>query len=229
MALAILSNYIDCTKSEINKQISEIFSPTKQNLSKSEGRALRNLQKIGTKIKPADKNLGIVLLNTGDYTRQCLEILQDSKVYRRVETYPTNKIQSEVYMVLSKYTTTITSYDKRLKSYLQPNTSSLFVPSFNGIPKIHKAFDKIPPLRPIYSCKLRLSSYSCSKVFRSHPAATGTVLPGLSTQFLIIVNNPRNPVCPGGGNSSFIGCGFTLPIHTPKRVLGCDIWGNANF
>ena len=98
MALATLRNILTAvTKSEINEQLSNIFSPIEQNLLNSETVALKNLQKMGTKItiKPADKILG------SDYIRQCLEILQDSEVYRRVETYPTNTIENEVYTAVA--------------------------------------------------------------------------------------------------------------------------------
>ncbi|XP_064393306.1 uncharacterized protein LOC135340830 [Halichondria panicea] len=145
-----VEQYISVTKDNINDQLHEIFKP-KTNVTLAESLALQKFkkQKNRVTIKPADKNLGVVVMDTTDYVQQCLLILLDDKVYKRTAEYPTTKITNQLQEVLSKYHTTLTSTDKRLKRFVLPNKDIFQIPQFYGIPKIHKQFKKLPPVRPI--------------------------------------------------------------------------------
>ena len=149
--VGIVEQYIDHTKTQLEEKISEVFCPLKSNLSYTEHLALEKFKRMKQQItiKPADKNLGIVLMDTKDYIEQCLNILQNISVYKRVQQYPKQEIQRQVYQALSKFNTTVNSFDKRLKKYLQPEQSDHQTPKFYGLPKIHKDFVSMPPLRPI--------------------------------------------------------------------------------
>ena len=101
-------------------------------------------------IKPADKYLGIAILNSEDYVSQCLIHLA-STTYTRVQTFPTSQLFKTIQNVLIRFKEDLDS-NKKLYRFLQPNINSS-LPSFYGLPKIHKPPDQkgIPPLRPIVS------------------------------------------------------------------------------
>ena len=145
-----LENYIDCTKCTIEENLTDIFC-TKKETKPLQSQALTELKKRKTEIviKPADKNLGIVLMDSIDYIKHCLQILREQSVYKRVQDYPKESIKRQVYEVLSKFHATVKSFDKRLKEYLLPTKDDCQVPQFYGIPKIHKQYKSFPPLRPI--------------------------------------------------------------------------------
>ena len=54
------------------------------NVSKSDLRAIQELKRRGIVIKPAEKNLGIAVLNDKDYVNQCLLHLSYS-TYARID------------------------------------------------------------------------------------------------------------------------------------------------
>ena len=45
-------------------------------------------------ITPADKNLGIVIMDKDDYMKQCMTLLADTNTYRRRIEYPTKDISN---------------------------------------------------------------------------------------------------------------------------------------
>ena len=116
-------------------------------------KALHTLQKAHQTItiKPADKNLGIVLLNTDDYVAACLAHLTDKNTYTLTTIYPTSHIADQLSTVLAAFKQTLSSHDRRLYKYLSEPTQHIRIPRFYGIPKIHKQFTTFPPLRPIVS------------------------------------------------------------------------------
>ena len=72
-----LEAYLDQTKTELDDKLPLIFNQTTSNLNKHTRYALAKLKKQRTEItiKPADKNLGIVILETDDYIQQCNALL----------------------------------------------------------------------------------------------------------------------------------------------------------
>ena len=145
-----VEQYIAITKDNINDQLHHIFK-LETNITPAESLALQKFKKLKNRvtIKPADKNLGVVLMDTTDYIQQCLLILLDDNVYKRTPEYPTTIITNQLQEVLSKYHTTLTNTDKRLKQFILPSKGNFQIPQFYGIPKIHKQFKKLPPVRPI--------------------------------------------------------------------------------
>ena len=143
-------NYIEATKTELNQQLPEICKPARSNLSAAQRKSLFKLKRESTliTIKPADKNLGIVILDTEDYIDQCIHHL-NSGTYQLVQEYPSKQIVRNTEAILAQFKSTIFPYNKRLFHYLQPKPSEEETPKFYGIPKIHKKFERIPPIRPI--------------------------------------------------------------------------------
>ncbi len=84
-----LEAYIDQTKTELDEKLPLIFNQTTSNLNKHTRYALTKLKKQRTEItvKPADKNLGIVILDTDDYIQQCSLVLCDQSTYRLTQQH----------------------------------------------------------------------------------------------------------------------------------------------
>ena len=149
---ATLENYLDNTKQNIADMLPTICREQHHNLSKQERDSLYKLQRAKQEltIKPADKNLGIVLMDTCDYITQCLKHLTDKSTYRQTE-YSREHTQKQLAHVLSNFKPQLTAHSKRLFKYLYDPPPKPRMPRFYGIPKIHKSFKDLPPLRPIVS------------------------------------------------------------------------------
>ncbi|XP_011407404.1 PREDICTED: uncharacterized protein LOC105314749 [Amphimedon queenslandica] len=147
--IASVENFIESTKIEIDKLLSKITSKQKENTSKQELKAIKSLKKSNLVIKPADKNLGIVVMNSNDFVEQCLKQLT-SNTYVRVETVPEEEIKKKIQNTLVKFKNQFGASNNRLYRFLQPN-QKYQTPNFYGLPKMHKELDVngLPPLRPI--------------------------------------------------------------------------------
>ncbi len=97
--------------------------------------------------------MGIVLLNTEDHINECLTQLT-SQTYTTVSTYPTD-LHKLLENTIIKFRTDLTFNiinSKSLYHHLLPKPlRSYRKPQFYGLPKIHKKFTNIPPVRPIVS------------------------------------------------------------------------------
>ena len=148
-----LETYMDNTKQRIADNLSTLTKSTKQNITKEEHQSLVKLQHARREItiKPADKNLGVVLLDTNDYISQCLKVLTDSKTYRLTTEYPTRTIQAQLSQVTASFKNQLTAFSKYLYTYISVPQPHPRIPKFYGIPKVHKEFTHLPPMRPIVS------------------------------------------------------------------------------
>lgn len=99
-------------------------------------------------IKPADKNLGIVILNTDDYVEQCTTHLS-STAYKLVNRFP-DSVHKDLQNTVISFKATSNSHSQQLYKYLLP-TNNPRLPRFYRLPKIHKALPSngIPPIHPI--------------------------------------------------------------------------------
>ena len=93
-----LETYIEHTKQELADNLPQICRQEPSNLTPSQQTALTKLQhaRDTLTIKPADKNLGVVLMNTEDYIAQCLLHLTDNTTYRPAEEYPTELVRRKL-------------------------------------------------------------------------------------------------------------------------------------
>jgi hypothetical protein len=147
----ILESYIYNTKDDLCKHFPQIFECKLRNLTNKENKALKNLKnQHHLTIKPADKNLGIVILNTDDYLEQCLKHLS-SPTYQLTETFP-DTLRRTLENIVIKYKFIINLQSKALYNFLLPPKQHR-IPRFYGLPKVHKSPSEngIPPLRPIVS------------------------------------------------------------------------------
>ena len=147
-----VEQYIEQTKENIDEQLPDILKHHRDNITKKERQTLKKLKtsKSEVTIKPADKNLGVVILNTNDYIQQCMLILSDSNTYRLTSSYPQEQIREKLTNLLIKFKPHLHSLNKNLHEHLQPKRNCQ-TPQLYGLPKIHKQFDHLPPLRPIIS------------------------------------------------------------------------------
>ena len=90
-------------------------------------------------------------MDTGDYITQCITHLANPEIYRQVDNFPTEVIAHNISEVIIAHKSQIHGYSKPLYFFLQPNTKRSRIPQFYGIPKIHKQFEMLPPMRPIVS------------------------------------------------------------------------------
>ena len=147
-----VEHYIELTKRNLDEQLPNLLTNRRQNVTNKERQIIKKLKESRSiiTIKPADKNLGVVILNTEDYIKQCMAILSDANTYRQADSYPQEEIKKKLVNLLINFKPYLLNTHKQLSDYLQPKCSQQ-VPQFYGLPKIHKKFDQLPPLRPIVS------------------------------------------------------------------------------
>ena len=87
-------------------------------------------------------------MNTQDYIEQCMKSLSDVNIYRQTQSYPHEQIKEKVTNLLVSFKSELFHLNKQLYTYLQPS-KNFQIPQFYGLPKIHKQFQHLPPLRPI--------------------------------------------------------------------------------
>ena len=146
-----VEHYIEQTKRNINDKLPQIL-PQTHRVTNNDQNIISKLKKSRTEItiKPADKNLGVVILDTDDYIKQCMTILSDESTYRQAQLFPSEKIRTEITNLLVHFKPQLDSTNDKLYNYLQPKTECP-IPQFYGLPKVHKKFDHLPPIRPIIS------------------------------------------------------------------------------
>ena len=148
-----LEQYIYTTKTTLDDNLPTVCNKSTNNLPKPQQTALTNLKKARQyiTIKPADKNLGIVLMDTDDYITQCMAHLTDTTTYTLTHTYPSADIKRQIQNTLVHFKDEIEAHNKHLYKFLHNTPKQPQTPQFYGIPKIHKTYSHLPPLRPIVS------------------------------------------------------------------------------
>ena len=92
-----------------------------------------------------------MLLNTDDYITQCTNHLSDTSTYRLASNYPRCDIKKQLRNTIISFKPQICQYSKKLYEFLLSEPDHCRIPQFYGIPKIHKKFTRVPPIRPIVS------------------------------------------------------------------------------
>ena len=129
-------------------------------LTDSQRQALKSLSSDESIIiKPADKGSGIVIMNTNDYNDACLNTLQDKEFYETLCDDPNPTYRKSLDKIIDELK--VNGYISETEEIrLKEGTRT---PCFYGLPKIHKTFEKFPPIRPICSgynsCSTRLSEW----------------------------------------------------------------------
>ncbi len=156
----ILSKFITSVRTHALEQLngtSILLTDTDKVLARTLIRLKRNKQIV---IKPADKNLGLVVLDAPIYRDMCLSHLVDTNTYTAVPSYNPSDSYFRLRSILRQHgqlykqsrSSTEPSLSKLAASLLQlEGRKELRIPPFYCIPKLHKG--KITPLpsRPIIS------------------------------------------------------------------------------
>ena len=109
-----------------------------------------------------------------------------SNTYQLVQEYPAKQIASTTDTILAQFKPSLFQYNKRLFHYLGPKPSQEQIPKFYGLPKIHKSFKKIPPLRPIVA--------QCNSMLTPITKFIDHVLQPLSQSYLDYLQNSTSLV-----------------------------------
>ena len=130
------------------------------NLSKNEREALEKLKRNQSiVIKIADKGGAIVVMDRSEYTELIKKDLNNSKYYTKLVYDTIQDIISEKDKLVEDMKDYLDSTEYETLS----DNSNVSTPIFYGLPKIHKTFVKLPPLRPIVagyqSATVKLSEY----------------------------------------------------------------------
>jgi hypothetical protein len=130
-------------RSDVVKAIKHA-KPPKQNISKEEREALKNLSKNKEiLILPADKGRTTVILDKEEYDDKLQTLLSDSDTYAPLKKDPTTKYKNKLLKLLRQWDEDrIISKDLYWRLYPRSD----LVPRIYGLPKIHK---NNRPLRPI--------------------------------------------------------------------------------
>lgn len=148
-----VEHYIELTKNNLNDQLPILTMKFSSNVTNTDKATVKKFKKIRNEItiKPADKNLGIVLLDTEDYISQCTKHLSDTQTYRLANKYPKDNIRKQLTNTVVSFKSQISGYSEKLYKFLLSEPDHSRIPQFYGIPKIHKKFTQVPPVRPIVS------------------------------------------------------------------------------
>jgi hypothetical protein len=147
----VLEDYIFHTKEILDNKLPDICGIQKDNLTTGQRKAINRLQRSRNTItvKPADKNLGVVVMDTDDYIMQCMALLMNHNIYRLAEAYPHETIKTLTENIVAPFKADLRNINVQLHNYLVCHTYNNETPTFYGIPKIHKPFNYLPHMRPI--------------------------------------------------------------------------------
>lgn len=142
-----LENYIFNTKYILDQKLPDICAAKTDNLPSQQRKALTKLQRTRhiTTIKPADKNLGIVIMDTDDYVNQCSCLLANCHIYRPAQEYPQKTIQTSLEHVILPFKQTLEKINPQL--YKLYNTITLR--NSMVYQRYTKKYTRLPPMRPI--------------------------------------------------------------------------------
>ncbi len=154
--------YIENTKQTLDEQHLVICLNSNTNLPTSQYKALEKLRKAHTKItiKPADKHLGLVLMDTDDYIAQCMAQLADTATYRPTPEYPMKDIRRQLQNNVLKFSHT---HNKQLHRFLAegPRQPQILWHSQNTQTLLHSTASQSSPTA-IHPCPTSLSSSTMS-------------------------------------------------------------------
>ena len=157
-----LKTYMSAVKKEVT-QLLKRGNTQRSNLTNEEREALKDLssnEKIT--VKPADKGGKVVVMDTDAYTAACENDLSNTNFYNQLDEDPNTSFAEEVKSrTESLLNQNMISEEE--SQFITSDTENPRTPLFYGLPKIHKQFDRFPPLRPIVShvgsCTHRLSEF----------------------------------------------------------------------
>ena len=156
----VLEEYISQVTTDIEIMVQDFENLNWNNLSKNEREALDKLKRNQSiVIKIADKGGAIVVMDRSEYTELIKKDLNDTRYYTKLEHDNIQDIISEKDKLVEDMKDYLDSTEYETLS----DNGNVSTPIFYGLPKIHKTFVKLPPLRPIVagyqSATVKLSEY----------------------------------------------------------------------
>jgi hypothetical protein len=137
-----LREYFKEIRKEVFSATSKPAASRRQNLSRSEQKAIRDLQMDNSiVIKPADKGGSIVIMDKEDYIKKCDLLLSDRNHYHQVSPIVAHGIYNRVK---ARIIAAVKHLEPEIQRRLVNENPSFG--RFYGLPKIHK---EGTPLRPI--------------------------------------------------------------------------------
>ncbi|XP_074031353.1 uncharacterized protein [Leptinotarsa decemlineata] len=134
------------TAEDIRHEVAHVLKtqkPPKSNLPRKERNAFQNLKKNkNIIITPADKGNATVVMNTTDYQKKMMNILQDGS-YKPSARDPTTYLEKTTKAKIQSF-----KLGREIEQKTIPREKSSKCPKLYGLPKIHKTD---VPLRPIVS------------------------------------------------------------------------------
>jgi hypothetical protein len=124
------NNYIDCFGG---------FKKKSYNISKKEASAIKELQENNKIIiKPADKNLGITILDKEWYEKECYLNLNNKNNYCKIAPIWIGMMIPNIIAQLKNALHVLLKDNKYLYNYLLSKSEEYTIPDFYIIPKLHK-------------------------------------------------------------------------------------------
>ena len=141
----ILTDYIKTIKSTVTNTLlrsRSLFSNT-DNIILNTLNNIKNNTKIT--IKPADKNLGLVIMDTSHYKQLCLSHLLDTSTYQPIDNYSPKHAYAKLKLILNNHNLYWRDNNRRTnRTPLSLSLLQLFehdklrIPNLYILPKIHK-------------------------------------------------------------------------------------------
>ena len=108
----------------------------KPNLSKDEMMAIKQLKMDKDRMMlNTDKDVAVVVMGRKDYIKKARELLEDTIIYRPIQSDPTNKLKTKLINMLMKIKVDTGMEDNAYRRMCPTGASS---PIFYWLPKIHK-------------------------------------------------------------------------------------------
>ena len=144
-----LNQFISSMKNRIINLCNKEYINHQQNITADEKLAIKNLQaNQDIIIHSADTGRKIVIMNRNEYIEECKKQLSDSTFYEQTDESNLQKQNAKLRNEIMNLKANNYISEKEYKFLLKRFHSSQ-TPIFYGLSKIHKFFEKFPPLRPI--------------------------------------------------------------------------------
>ena len=145
------NQYISSIKNGIINLCNKKYINHQQNITFDEKLAIKNLKaNQNIIIHSADKRGKIVIMNRNEYKEECKKQLSDSTFYKQTDESNLQKQNTKLRNEIMNLKANNYISEKEYK-FLSKHFHSSRTPVSYGLPKMHKFFEKFPPLRPIVS------------------------------------------------------------------------------
>ena len=125
------------TRTHIISELSKVYPYVRQNLTYEGKRLIKQLRNNkNIVIKPADKNLGMTLLDKTWYHNEVMNHLKEEKTYTEVKQIPIEKIKAQIQNFITRHQNEL--YEQEIKSLKNDVNRNNHTSKFYIIPKIHK-------------------------------------------------------------------------------------------